>query len=1111
MDDSEKIRQKRLAKLAASASSPTASSSTDTNASQEERGFLPQQSEHVPIKLDRGPEVNAVTTPPKKSPTSPAASRLRIVESFLQQADDDWQNEAFEQIFECTLNPDERKVLTALPDLVEEFNAESIPLKFTTAQLERVLYARLSLEQNASASSPPLFDYLVETWKRIQRVRSHISSVVEKGSSNPSVGEVARRRLEFLDTAQRLVVSYSGLVINPEMAGSFPQPPSTAELGPSYIAKKLLLTADEVESALPRAFLEDFVNHFSGEGLDEMMGYVVTSLAANMREQSLIKDYQAPLRALGMLVSFKPIAAVVPMLKNWNPETTAKTIEILTILGPFLSKISSFPDADPALADHYFGSSNAFAEGGASLDGFYIGSRNPGDVRSSMESLRNITALAQSNLYNITMNIIKAGPDSRERVLQYLSSAIAVNKRRGRMQVNMRDVSTDGFMYNLLQVALKLSDPIIDAKYSKLHLIDPDYFNHSKRLDVTEDTRINADKETCERYVKQWHETHPNPEPTNFVSDIFYLTLGLHHYGLMSIIRQYTTLIKQTQELAKHVEKMKAERDSGAWPGPARMLNEEMLKRFQKQLDKLIGYKLAMDTALRNRVAIEHSLRFYDLVMMWLLRSTVIGSPQVHYPLTTKAGDSVDWGRVARGDLMGLPLLGLSGDAPLSFGTLPEWIIEDICEFYLFIVRYDAPIFERNPRDEFLTFTMIFLANPQLIKNPHLKSKFVEILFTFTWPLWRTESGQTGGKLDDVFSTHPLAKELLVPNLMRFYVDVEHTGVSSQFYDKFNIRYNISQILKSVWADAGHRSKMVSQSRNTEFFVRFVALLMNDTTYLLDESLSKLKQIQQLQIELADPLSPAASREDLQRREERSGFLRQLEGQAHSYMSLGNETVHMLQYMTANSEIVQPFMEPEIVERLAAMLDFNLAALVGPRCTELKVKNPEKYRFEPKRLLRELVDIYLHLAHRQEFISAVAKDERSYRKDLFSRAAGILLKNMLKNESELSKLQQFIDRVEATIQSSQAEEEELGDVPEEFLDPLLYTLMEDPVILPGSGISIDRSTIKSHLLSDAHDPFNRQPLSIEQVIPNDELKMRIQEWKGERRRDVGRVQPMDTS
>lgn len=42
--------------------------------------------------------------------------------------------------------------------------------------------------------------------------------------------------------------------------------------------------------------------------------------------------------------------------------------------------------------------------------------------------------------------------------------------------------------------------------------------------------------------------------------------------------------------------------------------------------------------------------------------------------------------------------------------------------------------------------------------------------------------------------------------------------------------------------------------------------------------------------------------------------------------------------------------------------------------------------------------------------------------------------------------------------------------------------MDDPVILPGSKISIDRATIRSHLLSDPHDPFNRVPLKMEDVV-----------------------------
>ena len=45
--------------------------------------------------------------------------------------------------------------------------------------------------------------------------------------------------------------------------------------------------------------------------------------------------------------------------------------------------------------------------------------------------------------------------------------------------------------------------------------------------------------------------------------------------------------------------------------------------------------------------------------------------------------------------------------------------------------------------------------------------------------------------------------------------------------------------------------------------------------------------------------------------------------------------------------------------------------------------------------------------------------------------------------------------------------------------------MRDPVILPISRTVIDRSTIKSHLLSDAKDPFNRTPLTIEEVIPGE--------------------------
>lgn len=47
----------------------------------------------------------------------------------------------------------------------------------------------------------------------------------------------------------------------------------------------------------------------------------------------------------------------------------------------------------------------------------------------------------------------------------------------------------------------------------------------------------------------------------------------------------------------------------------------------------------------------------------------------------------------------------------------------------------------------------------------------------------------------------------------------------------------------------------------------------------------------------------------------------------------------------------------------------------------------------------------------------------------------------------------------------------------------MFTLMDEPVILPSSRITMDKATIRSHLLSDPNDPFNRSPLEIEDVIP----------------------------
>ena len=146
--------------------------------------------------------------------------------------------------------------------------------------------------------------------------------------------------------------------------------------------------------------------------------------------------------------------------------------------------------------------------------------------------------------------------------------------------------------------------------------------------------------------------------------------------------------------------------------------------------------------------------------MIWLIKTASDGTVQG------------PWDRVGLGFLqVQLP------EVPCpAFATLPEWMIDDICDFFLFVFRFKPQVFERQSLDEIVTFAMVFLMNGTYLKNPYLKSKLVEILFMITLPLYRSMTGEESGKLDSVFGTNPSAKTYLIPSVLEFYVNVEQTG-----------------------------------------------------------------------------------------------------------------------------------------------------------------------------------------------------------------------------------------------------------------------------------------------------------------------------------------------
>ena len=98
----------------------------------------------------------------------------------------------------------------------------------------------------------------------------------------------------------------------------------------------------------------------------------------------------------------------------------------------------------------------------------------------------------------------------------------------------------------------------------------------------------------------------------------------------------------------------------------------------------------------------------------------------------------------------------------------------------------------------------------------------------------------------------------------------------------------------------------------------------------------------------------------------------------------------------------------------------------------LQVRNPEKYTWEPKKLLGQLSDLYLHLDCPQ-LARAIANDERSYSSELFDIAIARMSKANIKTSSELERFNQLKARVDKIVAERREDEEDFGDVPDEFM------------------------------------------------------------------------------
>ncbi|XP_059618779.1 ubiquitin conjugation factor E4 B [Phlebotomus argentipes] len=857
--------------------------------------------------------------------------------------------------------------------------------------------------------------------------------------------------LQLMEMVKVQILQHSVMVLNGTIRGSKDPVESTEK--PEKSALLQLMYEKTVESD----FLQSFValTYKNMEVFKEIFEPLLRHLFRDMQKAIVSKDLNVEilakldeLTAITIEGNVRPICNLIAKQYNFFPISCSKApgreIAKVSFLGPFLSP-TIFVEENPKLVEAIFTSDNVLID--ASLQS---------SLQAGLGCIRNY-------LHSIFHALLK-NVESRNSVLMFMSTILKANEKRAQIHTDERVLARDGFMLNFLVTLQKLAAKI------KLDRVDMMYpFHWDSLIHIVKDTKLRYESEEYNEWMQEYRSSHVW-EPTNFQTQCWFLTLHAHHIAVIPAIQRYNKRLRVIKELQRLVSELNNTKSQWEFTRLAAR-NEDLRQRWSMQLMKLNRSKACCDIGLLDENLLRQCMRFYSTVCEFILYH--MEGRKIAGPFITS---------ISPPQLTPTP----------EFSALPEWYVEDIADFLLFCMQYATDVIVEDMDHSIITWLLTSVCAPHCIKNPYVTAKLVEVLFVTT-PTIQT----TSQSLHNNIMFHDISLSVLPSALMRFYTDIETTGQSTEFYDKFTIRYHISHLFKCMWQSPVHRLAMINESKTGKQFVKFINMLMNDTTFLLDECLEYLKRIHETQVLVMDEAEWAKLSDEAQQTRQRQ--LTQDERQCKSYLTLARETVDMFHYLTV--DIKEPFLRPELVDRLSSMLNFNLQQLCGPKCNNLKVRTPVKYGWEPRRLLGQIIDIYLHLSC-DEFAAALAADERSFEKHLFDDAADRIERLQIRSTVEVEKFRALLAKAHDIYVTNQQREDEFADAPDEFKDPLMDTMMSDPVILP-SGAIMDRPIIIRHLLNSNTDPFNRQLLTEDMLQPATELKEKIQAWKREKRTSGG--------
>ena len=549
--DADKIRNKRLAKLGGGSAPPPSSENGETGgngASASPSPASPATKESPNGSMAENaprPRIN-VSRPSQSSPTSTASNpfsqlgmkqerptiNIHQTKPTSQKSQNDgrsssrqgesievWEDRTLSNVFRIALKPEllhdaHGHPLRLVAEVRAELEDQGADLRLSTSLLEQALL------EAAQQAAPQSLEYLLGCWKRV----SKLFRGMRTGSTDDPKYNIAKE-------AKRLCMSYCIFAVTiPDMFGQ-----ATTDGNP--LAPHLLVDPEN-DTGICHDFLMEAISRMpEDDSIKDALVGAMEQLSHDLSQKSMNDDYKPYIQALHNFVRYPALVDALTQSPAFLPDNLPpQEIEKKTLLGPFFSLSPMQPD----VATNYFSSPQT---------------RDRAYIKNSQDALRMTLRTHQAELFDITNLIIKASKEPRERMLNWFAMVVNTNHKKRAMQVDAKTVSTDGFMVNITIILDQLCEPFMDATFSKVDRIDANYLRRNPRVAIRDETKLNADQNTSDRFYDQ------KMEGTNsFISEIFFLTVAAHHYGTEAANTKLSNLQREISHMEKQLEKFEAER-----------------------------------------------------------------------------------------------------------------------------------------------------------------------------------------------------------------------------------------------------------------------------------------------------------------------------------------------------------------------------------------------------------------------------------------------------------------------------------------------------------------------------------------------------------------------